>query len=238
MGKQKAGTKILFKATSNEELQFFLELVQKILKNRDSIVETKMNSVNIRLYGKKEEVEYLANKLKDAFGLVKSAFRTDRTGRRNIDMLLLALLTGYQVDPWFFSNLLIHLNFGEKGEGSKIITTLDLNNLISRYRQAHLTFVSTLPSENRDIRKVIAILKILFPSAQVDEIVNFGLEKELFGYKEGKLVFRASKDQVFTRFKGDFVPNSMNERPTIESEKKSQKIIGGGKIVFRTKFPD
>ncbi|RMG34790.1 MAG: DUF2067 domain-containing protein [Methanobacteriota archaeon] len=233
MRKGKAETKLLFKVNSNDELQFFLELVQKILKNKDSIVETKLNSINIKLYGKRDEVELLSTQLKNAHGLVKSAFLLNRDGISKIDITLLSWITGYHVDKEFFSTMLSELNVGKLDQGRIISTTLSLKDLIQKYKEVHLTFTSVLPQEHKDIRKVITILLILFPRSTVEDLVRFGIENHLLERKNGKLIFRADKSRIIHTFKQEYVDSP--KKTTVSELKKDDKlnILDGGKIIFK-----
>ncbi len=233
MRKEKAGAKLLFKTNSNDELQIFLELIQKILKNKDSIVETRLNTINIKLYGKREEIEILSNRLKDAHGLVKSAFLLNKEGKRQVDLTLLSWLTGYHVDGAFFSFLLSELDAGEMGIGKVLITSLNLKELLRKYKQAHLTFTSTLPQEHKDIRKLITILMILFPNSSEEDIVRFGINNGLFEKKNGKLIFRAEKKQIIATYKDRFIELPKKNNISNTKSSSSSNFFGGGRIILK-----
>ncbi len=237
MKKIKPTVQLLFKVEGNKELKVFFEVLKKALKSQDSIVETKLNTIKVKLYGDKGEIEKIANRLKHYHGLIKNTFQKRQGNKNVISLELLQILSGRFLDIQFFSQVLHIFNEEVKVIDDFIETKLSFEEMLAQYEKTHQKYQNTLINENRDVRKLVTALLLYFPAATEKQIVSYGLAQKLFAIKNGKIYFMASPEVIFQKFKSEFPNENQNkifENNEIEKEIEDRLFFdGGGKIIIR-----
>ncbi len=236
MNKKKASEVLFFKIPDQENLHLFLGLAGKASKGVDMIVETKLSSVSIKLFGEKDKVTKTSSNIRHYYGLLKTASRVNHTNQRTIPSELITILAKETPDKNLLAGVLTAKGFSSRVSDDSIITSSSLTTVIKTTKHIAQRLRSTLPGEPRNIRKFMVLLSFKFPQSTIEDLINFGIMHNKIGNNENGYYFMSSSEDIYELYCNNYTPHSSNQlSPTAQPDISNPLSFRGGSISIRKK---